>query len=67
MSGKGSAATAAEKRSAILAGERDCGDHVIGVTGKYYPNGHLAIVGSVGGVKSAAAGIESDIATDALP
>ena len=44
--------------------QRDRGDDVIGVAGKDHTNRDLAIVGAVGGIKGAAAGIETDVAAD---
>ena len=67
LSGERSAAAAAQERSAILARERDRGDDVVGVAGKNYADGDLAIVGSVGGVEGAAAGIETDVAAQLTP
>ena len=64
LPGERSSAAAAEERSAVLARERDGGDDVIGVTGKNHADRDLAIVGAVGGVESAAAGIETDVAAD---
>ena len=66
LSGERSSAAAAEQRSAVLARERDGGDDVIGVTGKNHADRDLAIVGAVGGVEGAAAGIEADVAADVL-
>jgi hypothetical protein len=67
LTSEGSAAAATEERSPELATGGDSRDDILRVIRKNDPDGNLAVVGSVGGVKSAAAGIESDIATDALP
>ena len=64
LSGQRGSAAAAQERSAILARQRDGGDDVIGVAGKNYADGDLAIVGAVGGVEGAAAGIETDVAAE---
>ena len=60
---RGPAATAKEGR-AILARQRDRGDNVIGVAGKNHTDRYLAIVGAVGGIEGAAAGIETDVAAN---
>jgi len=64
LSGERGSTAAAQQRSAILAGERDGGDDVIGVTRENHSDGYLAIVGAVRGIKSAAARIETDIAAN---
>ncbi len=62
LAGKRGAAAAAEDRSAILARQRDGGDDVIDIAGKNYADRNLTIVGAVGGVQGAAAGVETDFA-----
>ena len=66
LAGERGSRAAAEQRSAVRARERDGGDDVIGVTGKNHADGHLAIVRAVGGIESAAAGIEADVAANIL-
>ena len=66
LSGQRSSAAAAQQGRAILARQGDGGDNVIGVAGKNYADRDLAIVGAVGGVESAAAGIKTDVAAEVL-
>ena len=62
LAGKRGAASAAEDGRAILARQRDCGDDVIDIARQNYADRNLAIVGAVGGVQGAAAGVETDLA-----
>src|ERR1700690_3191664 len=66
LSGQRRSGAAAQQGSAILARERHGGDDVIGIVRKNYTDGHLAIVRAVGGVKSPAAGIETNVAAEVL-
>ena len=64
LPGQRGPAAAAKERSAVFARQRDCGDDVIGVARKNHADRDLAIVGAVGGIEGAAAGIETDVAAD---
>ena len=54
----------AQERGTEFAADGDRGNGIIGIAWKNYSDGDLAIIGTVGGVKSAAAVVELDVATD---
>jgi hypothetical protein len=66
LSGERGSATTAEQRSAELTADRNGGFDVVGIAWENYTDGNLAVVGTVGGVKGAAAVVETDIAADAF-
>ena len=66
LAGKRRAAAAAQQRRAELAAERDRGENIVGIAGKHYADGNLAVVGAVGGVERAGAAIETDFAIESL-
>ena len=61
LSGEGSAASAGEQRSAMVAAQGDGGEYVFLVARYYDSDRNLAIVGAVGGIEGAAALIEADL------
>jgi hypothetical protein len=63
LSGKRCASTAREQRSAVVAAYRDCSEDVFFIARNNYPDWNLPIVGAISGVKSAAAGIETNLCT----
>ena len=65
LAGERCAAAAAEKRRAEIAAERDRCENIVGVAGKHYADGNLAVVGAVGGVESASAAVEPDVLREA--
>jgi len=52
-----------EEAAARLA-MRNGGNRIIGISRKHHANGDLAVVGTVGGVKGAGAGVEADFAAN---
>ncbi len=64
LSGERGAAAAAEQRRAELAAERDRGLNIVGIAREHHSDGHLAVVGAVGGVESAGAAVEADFTTN---
>jgi hypothetical protein len=60
LAGERGTAAAAQNGSAKFTRQRNCGDDIIYVAWEDNTDRDLAIVGTVGGVQSAAAGIEAD-------
>ena len=58
------AAAAREDRRAVLAGDRDRGDHVVDAPRDHDADRQLAVVGARRGVERAVAGAEADLAVD---
>jgi hypothetical protein len=54
------AAAAGEQRSSVVAAECDGCKNVFFVAREYDSDGHLAVIGAIGGVERAAAGVEAD-------
>jgi hypothetical protein len=64
LSGKRRSAAPAQDGSVVFAAEGDGGDDIVNVARNYYTYGNLAVAGTVGGIKSAAAVIEADFPAD---
>src|SRR5580704_2109835 len=64
LSCEGSSTAAAEDGRAEFTSQRNSCDDVVGVAGKNYSDGNLAIVGSVGGVEGAGAVVEANVTVD---
>src|ERR1700691_5459689 len=64
LAGERGATAAAEQRSVELAAEGNGGFDIIGVAGENNADGNLAVVGSVGGVEGAGAGVETNFAAN---
>ena len=60
LAGERGSAAAGEKRSMMLAAEGDGGDDIFFVARDDDADWDLAIVGAIGGVEGAAAGVETD-------
>ena len=67
LPGQAGAAAAGQHRHPGLAAARHRGDHVLGAPGNDHADRHLPVVGGVGGVRAAAAGVEADLAPHHLP
>ena len=61
---KRSAATAAKQRRAKFAAQGNGRENIVHVMGTNYADRHLPVVGSVGRVECAAAGIEANLASN---
>ena len=64
LAGQGSSAAASEERSVMVAAEGDGGEHVFFVARNDYADRDLAIVGAVGRVERASAGVEADLSSE---
>src|SRR5262249_58919646 len=64
-SGKTGPATPCQNRSAVVAGQSHSLNHVLNCFGNHDTDRYLALVGSIIGIKRAAAFIKSDFAADA--
>src|SRR3984885_3336999 len=64
LAGQGSSAAASEERSVMVAAEGDGGEHVFFVARNDYADRDLAIVGAVGRVERASAGVEADLSAE---
>jgi hypothetical protein len=64
LTGEGGAGAAAEEWGSVLAAKGHGGDDIVGISGKNDADGDLAVVGAVGGVEGAGAGIEADVAAE---
>jgi hypothetical protein len=64
LSGQGCAGATAEQRRAELAAECDSGFNIVSVAREHDADRNLAVVGAVGGVESAGAPVEADLAAD---
>jgi hypothetical protein len=67
LSGQAGAGAARQDRRAEAAARRHGGDHVVGIAGHHQPDRYLAVIGGVGGVEGAAAGVEADFAAHGAP
>jgi hypothetical protein len=67
LSGKRRAPAPAEEWRTELAAERDRRQDIFNIAGKDYADGDLAVVGTVGRVQGAAAGIEPDLTANLGP
>jgi hypothetical protein len=61
LAGEGGASATTEHGHAPFPASGEGGDYVVIAAGENDPDGDLAVVGSVGGVQGAAAGIEADL------
>ena len=61
LSGERSATAASQQRSTVFAANGDGREHVFFVARNDHSDWHLAVVGAVGRVESAAAGVEADL------
>src|SRR5207237_9397942 len=66
LTGERSAAAAGKQWRAMLATKGDGGDDIVQSLGKHHADGYLTVVAAVGGVESAAAGIEAHLALNLL-
>jgi hypothetical protein len=64
LAGEGSSATAGEERSVMVAAEGDGREHVLFVAWNDYADRDLAVVGAVGRVEGAGAGVETDFSAE---
>ena len=64
LAGEGSSASAGEERSVMVAAEGDGGEDVFFVARDDYADRDLAVVGAVGRVESAGAGVEADFSAE---
>ncbi len=64
LAGQGSSASAGEERSVMVAAEGDGGEDVFFVARNDYADRNLAVVGAVGRVKGAGAGVEADFSAE---
>jgi hypothetical protein len=62
LAGERGAAATTEDGSSELAAGGDCGEDIICIAGENHADGDLAVVGAVGRVEGAAAGVETHIA-----
>src|SRR5438309_3987365 len=56
-------ASTAKYWSRVLPADGNCSDHIVRITWNYDSDGHLTIIGTIGGIKSAAAVVEPDLPT----
>jgi hypothetical protein len=66
LAGERGAAAAAEDGGSEFPAGGDCGEDVIGIAGENDADGNLTVVGGVGRVEGAAAGVEADVASNSI-